>query len=91
METVFDSINEFTDTITSEGITKIVFAETNEKRAVENSPGELSVDSYRLLELIAYKKPSLFKVKIQDPDFDSVYKELESKGFEITKTVRNIT
>ena len=91
MEKVFDSLDEFTESISKEGIKKIVFAETNEKRAIESAPGELSVDSFRLLELLAYKKPLLYKVVIHYPDFDRIYANLDSQGFEITKKTRNIT
>lgn len=88
---IFNSLEEFIKEVKSLGVKKIAFAETFEKRAVEGGPGELKVDIFRLLELIAYSRPSLYKLTIKYPDFESVYNSLKICGFEVTRSKRNIT
>ena len=90
-EKIFSNLELFISELKLSGVNKIAFAETLENRAIEATPGELKVDVYRLLELLAYKKPSLYKITINNPDFDSIYNSLADQGFEITRSKRNIT
>ena len=88
---LFDNLNDFINEVRGQGITKIAFSETNEKRAVQVSDKELKVMHLVKLELLAYKEAVIYKCIINDADHDAIYRRLNDDGFEVKRMNRNIT
>jgi len=87
---VYTNLDDFLSQLKAEGIIKIVFAVTAENRPVQTAD-VLQVRSVAKLELVAYKKPTLYKYIVENPDFGLMRERLESEGFEINRVSRNIT
>ncbi len=90
-EICYDRLEHFKEDIKRLGITKLAFAETREKRPVQVGPGLLQVVDIARLEILAYCKPTIYKCKLSEMDFDSIHDELVAEGFEIIRRSRNIT
>lgn len=90
-EKQFDSLETYISEMSSLGIKKIAFAETNEKRAEQVDQSVLEVVHVKKLELLSYLKGTIFKCALTDVDLDGVYNELTGKGFEVERIDRNIT
>jgi hypothetical protein len=95
MEQIFPSLDEFIGTVKELGVTKIVFAETNEKRAVQTGENSVEVLQYITVEVLAYKKPMIYKCRF-DTGLDAaglevLHDRLVSSGFSVTRKSRNIT
>ncbi len=88
---IFDTIDGFIDEMTRLGIEKIAFCETNERRAVQEGPEKLIVAPVIRLELLAYRSAVLYKFVENDIDLEAAYGLLVSRGFEVTRSTRNIT
>lgn len=90
-EICYDRLEHFLEDIKRLGITKLAFAETREKRPIQVGPGLLQVVDISRLEILAYSRPTIYKFKIADADFDHIHDRLIADGFEITRRSRNIT
>jgi hypothetical protein len=90
-EICYDRLEHFLEDIKRLGITKLAFAETREKRPMQVGPGLLQVVDISRLEILAYSRPTIYKFKIADADFDHIHDRLVADGFEITRRSRNIT
>jgi hypothetical protein len=90
-EIEFDRLEHFVDELGKLGVRKIAFTEVQEKRALQVRPDTLQVTDVALLEILAYRESTIYKVRITDADFDSIHDMLLQKGFEIVRRSRNIT
>ncbi len=90
-EVRFDKLEHFIDEMKRLGITKIAFAEINEKRAVQVDAEKLEVADVVQLEILAYKDSTIYKFQMKDADFEYLYDRLTEDGFEIVRRSRNIT
>ncbi len=90
-EIVFDRLDAFTGELRNHGIDKIVFAEINEKRAVQVDHDNLELQDIRRLDLLAYKSPTIYKCSLDNVDLDEIYHSLTGEGFDVTRRSRNIT
>ncbi|PKL39795.1 MAG: hypothetical protein CVV44_06120 [Spirochaetae bacterium HGW-Spirochaetae-1] len=88
---VYSELTTFISELKKNGIAKIVFAVTSEKRAEQVDQGKLEVVFVRKAEVLAYKNAMLYKCLTGDADIDSLQESLEKEGFEVTRTSRNIT
>jgi hypothetical protein len=87
----FDRLDQLVTELKRRGITKIVFAEINEKRALQTGPEKLEVTDLKQLEILAYRDSTIFKCRIPNADFVKLHDALAEDGFEITRRSRNIT
>lgn len=87
----YDNIEAFLAALRSQGVEKIAFAETNEKRPLQVSPGVLEVTYVEMVDLIAYRGSVLYKCSLRSVDRDALHERLASEGFEVTRRSRNIT
>ncbi|MBN1533185.1 MAG: hypothetical protein JXA20_11020 [Spirochaetes bacterium] len=90
-EVKFDRVEGFIGEMKRIGVDKIAFCETSERRAVQESPEVLSVMPVVMLELLAYRDAVLYKCVLRDIDLDATYDLLVARGFEVTRSTRNIT
>ncbi|HSV97157.1 MAG TPA: hypothetical protein VLM75_09505 [Spirochaetota bacterium] len=90
-EICYDKLEHFLENIKLLGITKLAFAETREKRPMQVGPELLQVVDIALLEILAYNRPTIYKCKLFDADFDGIHDRLVAEGFEIARRSRNIT
>jgi hypothetical protein len=90
-EVIFDTAEEFIDQMKRIGVEKIAFCETNERRAVQESPEVLSVMPVVMLELLAYRDAVLYKCVLRDVDLEAMYGLLVDRGFDVNRSTRNIT
>ncbi|HMB20426.1 MAG TPA: hypothetical protein VKQ10_05100 [Spirochaetota bacterium] len=89
-EILFDNIDTFIQELQTRGIQKIACAEVNEKRVVQLEEDKLEVQGVVILDLLAYKSPTIFKCTLKDVNTNEICSALEQKGFEITRRSRNI-
>ncbi|MCP4133452.1 MAG: hypothetical protein GY754_20960 [bacterium] len=87
---IFDTLEDFIAEMKNIGVSKIAFAQVNERRA-EPLDSEVAVILVVKLELLAYKDAVLYKYIAKDPDLDSIYNSLIEENFEVTKRSRNIS
>jgi hypothetical protein len=87
----FDQRESFISELKELGITRIVFAEVNEKRAVEVEPSKLQVSDVVELEILAYRDSTIYKYSTKNEDADRMYEYFTAEGFEILRRSRNIT
>lgn len=90
-EIKMDGIDRFMAEMKRLGIEKIAFCETDERRAVQEEPGKLSVLPVVRLELLAYRDAMLYKCVSDNVNLDEIYDLLVSRGFDVTRSTRNIT
>jgi hypothetical protein len=95
MENVFTDLDEFAAEARGAGIEKIVFAQVNERRAVQTGENKVEVVPYVVVEVIAYKRPVIYKFRcdsgLDAAGLDGLYGRLVSMGFDVTRKNRNIT
>ena len=96
MEKIFTSLDEFMAEAKKTGIEKLVFAEVNEKRAIQKDSGTVGVVHYVVVEVIGYKKPVIYKYCIDGSGLDAegtdgLYNKIIANGFDVTRKSRNIT
>ena len=95
MEKMFKTLDEFIAAVKEIGVSKIVFAQTNEKRAVQTGENMVEVVQYVTVEILAYKKPMIYKCRFDTgldvAKLDGMYGRLVSAGFDVTRKSRNIT
>lgn len=89
-EKLFASTEEFVSAVKAKGIDKIIFAETNERRAVQTAPDKLDVVHVESAALLAYDGGVLYKCVAVAPNMNELYAQL-AKDFDVTKRNRNIT
>ena len=89
VEKIFPDADSFRTELKRLGITKIVFAYTNERR-VETSDEKITVLPYIRLEVIAYMDAVIYKYVAKNVDLDAMY-AMFSEDFEVKKVNRNIT
>ena len=89
VEKIFPDADSFRTELKRLGITKIVFAYTNERR-VETSDEKIEVLPYIRLEVIAYMDAVIYKYVAKNVDLDAMY-AVFSEDFEVKKVNRNIT
>ena len=89
-ERLFDDINEFRAVMKDLGIAKIAFSQVDERRVEQTSQDKLEVLRVVRLELLAYRKDTLYKCRRDDVDLDTVHAMLVEDGFEVTRKNRNI-
>jgi hypothetical protein len=95
-EKLFSSLQAFMFELKKSNIDKIVFAETDEKRAVQKEEKLVEVVRYRELNLLAYRDAVIYKCVFNERDLlnrntDDIYQELCNNGFGVTRRNRNIT
>ncbi|HOO73354.1 MAG TPA: hypothetical protein PK926_16460 [Spirochaetota bacterium] len=96
MEKIFTSLDEFMAEARKAGIEKLVFAEVNEKRAIQKDSNMVEVVRYVVVEVIGYKKPVIYKYSIDGDGLDAegpdgLYDRIVAGGFDVTRKSRNIT
>ena len=89
-EKIFSNIDSFRAELKRLAITKVVFAETRERRAEQTSDEKMEIVSYIRLEVIAYKDAVIYKYAVKDVDLDAMY-ALLNEDFEVKRVNRNIT
>lgn len=90
VEKVFSDIDSFRTELKRLGITKIVFANTKERRVEQTSYEKIEILLYIRLEVIAYKDAAIYKYVARDVDLDAMY-SVFSEDFEVKRVNRNIT
>jgi len=90
VEKNFSDIDSFRTELRRLGITKIVFADTKERRAEQTSYEKVEILPYIRLEVIAYKDATIYKYVARDADLDAMY-AVFSEDFEVKRVSRNIT
>ena len=90
-EIIIDLLEGYIAGLKTAGIGEIVFCVIDEKRPEQTGPDSLEVLHIRRLELLAYRDSTIYKCRLNDPDFDAVHSYLEGMGFEVKKESRNIT
>jgi len=89
-EKIFSDIDSFRAELKRLAITKVVFADTKERRAEQTSDEKFEIIPYIRLEIIAYKDAVMYKYLARDVDLDAMYAAL-SEDFEVKRVNRNIT
>ncbi len=90
-EIVYDTVESFLEGLKGQGIRKLSFSETSEKRAVQVEPGKLQVVHVDRVELIGYKESVIYKCVLRDVDREELFDRLTVAGFDVTRRSRNIT
>ncbi len=90
-EITVDSIEQFVSLLSENDISKIAFAETNEKRSVQVDPDHVRVVHVVKVDLLAYRDSVLYKCVVEDADLETINEYLVSKGFDVSRKNRNIT
>ena len=89
-EIKFDRVSDLISELMSQGITQVAFSVANERRPRQLNEKELSLNRTVILEILAYKNPTIYKCVLVDIDIDKIRDVFESQGFEITRRNRNI-
>ncbi len=89
-EIKFDHVKDLIAELLSEGITRVAFSVANERRPRQLNEKELSLNVTVILEILAYKNPTIYKCVLVDIDVDKIRDVFESQGFEVTRRNRNI-
>lgn len=89
-EKIFDTPEEFTAYLKSQGIEKISFSEVCERRAVQNDD-LLEVVVVKKVDLLAYKNAVIYKCALATDELDELYQSLLAQGFEVNRKSRNIS
>ena len=90
-EIKFDRVSDLIVELLSQEITRVAFSVANERRPRQINEKELTLNQTVILEILAYKNPTIYKCVLVDIDVDKIRDVFESQGFEVTRRNRNIT
>ena len=89
-EVIYNSIEEFIDSIKKLGINKVAFSEVHERRAMQTREDFIEVIVVREVTVLTYKDSIVHKFHAKGDIVDSIYQTLLDNGFDIKRINKNI-
>ena len=94
-EIIYNSLDEFIDSLKKLGINKIAFSEVNERRAVQTREDFIEVIVVREVTVLSYKDSIVHKYRAVETQcveslLESIYQTLLDKGFDVKRINKNI-
>jgi len=89
-EVIYNSLEEFIDSLKRLSLNKIAFSEVHERRAVQTREDFIEVIVVRKVTILSYKKPIVHKFSAEGDIVASIYQTLVDGGFEIKRINKNI-
>ena len=89
-EIIYNSLEEFIDSLKKLGINKVAFSEVNERRAVQTREDFIEVIVVREVTVLSYKDSIVHKYSAKGDILESIYQTLLDNEFNVKRINKNI-
>ena len=89
-EVIYNSLEEFIDSLKSLNLNKVAFSEVHERRAVQTREDFIEVIVVREVNILSYKDSVVHKFSAKGDIVESIYQTLIDGGFDVKRINKNI-
>ena len=89
-EVIYNSLDEFIDSLKGLGLNKVAFSEVHERRAVQTREDFIEVIVVREASILSYKDSVIHKFSAKGDIVESIYQTLVDRGFDVKRINKNI-
>jgi len=89
-EVIYNSLEEFIDSLKRLSLNKVAFSEVHERRAVQTREDFIEVIVVREVSILSYKDSVVHKFSAKGDIVESIYQTLIDSGFNVKRINKNI-